>query len=750
MKIQLKNEHNSEAEDLVQDPENDQQKPKNRISISRILIMLCLTLMGFGMFFSYEYLTNPLSPLLLWLPFYQTPAPPNQNLYPPQTLSEITKELTELQLKLGERLEVDLDDLYIYPVLGKTKEIEEIRIYQTITEDLAKGKLRLVQKFEVLPLDEHYVKAIELRYSKELAKVKPTGKKMPLTRLQTIPGNSPSQGLWFMSVGSKGDTNYGQIFCYVSAPQPDLNVLTDWVIPGKRLPEWRDISEVPQEAVDIAKNQKTKPSSNFNVSLLPNEPELVIDQTQFFEPDIQVFKLQPATSLDNPLQLRQITLNEAPKFPKIYGDALLLASGGLWSPAIAKLEQFKSELQTKGKTLPPFIQEQYELIAAHAKITAEQADRTVSDSGQQALVLILDGRWKEALKIAEASDYAARSVAEMMITDNYHVWPRVKAALRAQPGLEVKIWGALVFLQRKGLPEATQWLAAQKAYTDSAIALLQKSDISPLKIKPKQFLGSLTALGKGAPGKNWQIKFSDLPPGQEWYRIDVSVIKDDNNWINGAFPEIARRSPLLIWEALGLESNNFLTATITTNNGIRETSSLTAKSLWIGADGSLQILATGYESLSKSISESQAQNDLAPIVTSDNIFTNTINSSIYIQTLDPEIEEKITKAVYSELQKIGQISLEFEDFKRQLALWSFQSADITGDKQPDFILEIERSQIDAGDRIYPLRLVFDSNGNILFSDIASSDRRWVTILPGNNSGQILTEIGGRYEVWSLR
>jgi len=342
-------------------------------------------------------------------------------------------------------------------------------------------------------------------------------------------------------------------------------------------------------------------------------------------------------------------------------------------------------------------------------------------------------------------------VAEMMVNDNFHVWPRVKAALKVKPELEVKIWGALVFLQRKGLPEALQWLTAQKASTEKAIALLQRSDISPLKMKPEQLLGTVTPLGKGSPGTKWQIKFPDLLPGQVWFRVNVSVIKDGNTWINGAFSEIGRRSPILVWEALGLEQNNFLTATLTDINGIRETSSLTARSISIGADGSLEILATGYESLAKSIDDSRGKGDFLPLVTSDNIFTSSSSSTVYLQNFDQRIEEKITQALYSELQKVGQISLELEDFKRQVAIWSFQSIDITGDNQPDFILELDRNQIDAGDRYYPVTIAFDYDGNILFSDIsANSGRRWITILPGNNAGQVLTQVGDRYEVWSLR
>jgi len=752
MKIQLKNEHNSEPEDrnqdlvqdLVEDPAESQLKP--RFSISRILMLLNLIAIGTSSFLGYEYLTNPASPALFLLPFYQAPVAPVQNLNPPQTLAEITKELADLQLQLGERLQIEApapEGLYIYPTIDKTKEIEEIRVYQTISEDVGKGKLRLVQKLEVMPLDEHYIRSIELRYSQDLAKVKPTGNKMPLMKLSSIEGTPPSKGIWFMAIGSKGKTNYGQIFCYVPQPQPKLNQVDEWVIPAQKLPEWRNFLEV--------KRQEPEADPNPPDLLLSDQPELVIDQTQSFEPDFQVFRVQPTASLENPLQLRQITLNEALKSPQNYSDALVLASGGLWSPSIAKFDRFKAELQAKGKSLSPFMQEQYELIDYHAKITAEQADRTLADSGQQALMLILDGRWQEALKIAEASDFAAKSVAEMMVTDNYHVWPRVKAALKVKPELEVKIWGALVFLQRKGLPEAVQWLTAQKASTERAIALLQRSDISPLKMKPEQLLGTVTPLGKGSPGTQWQIKFPDLLPGQVWFRVDVSVIKDGNTWINGAFPEIGRRSPILVWEALGLEQNNFLTATLTDINGIRETSSLTARSISIGADGSLKILATGYDSLAKSIDESRGKGDFLPLVTSDNIFTSSSSSTVYLQNFDQRIEAKIIQALYNELQKVGQVSLELEDFKSQIAIWSFQSIDITGDNQLDFILELDRNQIDAGDRYYPVTIAFDRDGNILFSDIsANSGRRWITILPGNNAGQVLTQVGDRYEVWSLR
>jgi hypothetical protein len=450
----------------------------------------------------------------------------------------------------------------------------------------------------------------------------------------------------------------------------------------------------------------------------------------------------------NPLQLREISLNEGLNLPRSYSDALLLASGGLWSAALQKLDTWKSELQSQGKSWPPLVQEQYQLITWHAKLIKEQADKAIADPGQQALVLALDGRWKQALDVASTSQISANSVGEMLKLYGLHISQRVKVALKVEPPQEAIIWGALVVLQKDGLAGAQNWLQTQKVDLKNAIALLQKFDVSPLGMQPEQMLGSVKVLGKDASKDAWALPPPTLPTGEIWYEVNISVIQDREAWLNGPFPRLVGRSPVFLWQALGLERNPSLPVSLPDVNGQNNTVYLTAHSISVGSNGELRLLASGSEELSTTLNQSPIP---ALVATGSGAFTSAIGTDIDLSNVGTEIEDRIVRVIYGELQSLGNVSLEEEDFKQQLRSWSFQSVNITGNGQSDLLLEVSRRQIDVGDRHYPMVIVFDRNGGLIFSDIpTNARRRWISLLPSKQNNQILTEINGQFEAISLR
>ncbi|AFY68397.1 hypothetical protein Pse7367_0079 [Thalassoporum mexicanum PCC 7367] len=733
-----------------------------------VIFLLSIPGIGLVSFYSLKYLTNPES--MAWLLPYDPPQTTAQRLNPPQTLKEIKAELAEAGIELSDRLYLEPnrdqtgEGYYIYALAEReSKEIIAIRVYQPIVKKAdpqASSKLDLVSQLKLSGMDEYFVKSPNYKYSETKSKLLPGNKRLPLNQLQKIEGDQPSQGFWFMVWGKTGSNTYGKIFSFTIEPQPTLNVLTDWTSPIEAIPKWQHFSQDDQSIVIEAETSGTNKSAqplplqtqapDLEAAILPlsdREPELIINQSQAFEPSWAIFKVTAGTNLLRPLQLRQITLNEGQGLPKAYSNALILASGGLWSPALVQFDQVQAELIAQGKQLSPYVQEQYDLIKLHAKYTKAQAGRTYANAGQQVTALIIDGRWEDALTIANNSDFTAQSVAEALNRNYLHLWRRVEVAMRVKSTPEIKTWGALILLQKQGFPTAQRWLIERKGATDAAIAMLQRYDLSPLGIQPEVMIGTISPLGDSyQPSAEWFGKHGKLLPHQAWYEVSVSVLRDGDRWRNAPFNELAGRSPLVIWEAFNLDLNNFLTVNVNNEFGQAVTESLNTKAIWIGDDGQLRLLAVGDRDLSGQLTQSA----MPAMVSGGGLISRASSFNISVESLGLTTEEKIIVAIYNELQSLGQVSIPFEDFRYEVLSWTFKSADLTGDGRYDYVLEIDRSQIDLGDRHYPMVVVFDSQGDLIFSDIVNSySRRWISLLPGSSS-QILTEVNGRYEAWSLQ
>jgi hypothetical protein len=766
MKTQLGSNHIQESDQrslgLDQDDLGDRRSWLSIITrivngIGCVIFLLSIPGLGLATFYSFKYLVNPES--MAWLLPYDPPQNVAQALNPPQTIKEIKAALAASEFALGDRLYLEQDskniaeNYYIYAVVGQqSQEITAIRVYQPVVYKDAENKLHLVSQLKLSGIDEYFIESSKFKYTETKSKLLPGNKRLPLQKMQKIEGSAPSQGFWFMVLGKSGDNTYGKVLSYTIEPQPTLNVMTDWTSPAAALPKWQHFSQDDQ---NLAAQQESKDSldqdQELETAILPlsdREPELIINRSQALEPSWAVFKVASGTNLLRPLQLRRITLNEGQGLPKAYSDALILASGGLWSPALVQFEQAKQELAAQGKDLLPYAQEQYDLIKLHAKYTTAQASKTYANAGQQITALIIDGQWQNALAIASNSDFAAQSVADAIQKNYLHLWRRVEVAMRVKSNPALKTWGALILLQRQGFPVAQRWLIERKGATDTAIALLQRYDLSPLGIDPAVIIGSISALGEDyQPGVEWFGKPGKLLPNQAWYEVSVSVLRDGDTWRNAPFNELAGRSPLVVWDAFNLDLNNFLTANVANAYGQSSTESLKAKAILIGGDGQLRLLAVGDRDLATQLAQS-----IAPVMVNGGGFysSHTSGFNISVESLGLNTEERIIAALYNELQSLGQVSIPFEDFRYEVLSWTFKSADLTSDGKYDYVLEIDREQIDLGDRHYPMIVVFDHQGELIFSDIINSySRRWVSLLPGDGS-QILTEMNGRYEVWSLQ
>lgn len=698
---------------------------RDRFTWSNLTIVLSIPIVGGLIGLGLIYLANPLA--ISWLASSDTPAFYSNSLWNlPKSIPQIQAELGRSQLKLGENYNLKTGEI-IYTVLEtETQNLREIRFYQTIL-DRGVEKLLLVSTTTIAGIDEYFVRSPKFKYATEAIpeRMRPDRNRLPLKKLSLL-NNAPSQfnGVWFTTLGNVDGITYGQIYYFATDKRSQLIELDPWTSPAGELPKWRNA---------LASNS--------------GSVQLVINQTQAFEPLFLIFQPEEAiASSVRPVKLRQVTLNEAKGQPKSYQDALVMASVGLWSPALGKFNLMVDNLKSQGKTLSPFLQEQYDMIALHAQITSQQAENPNSNLGDKALINIIDGRWTNALAIANDSAYKGDKIAEMLAKYHPHIWQRVMTMLTFTGAKEIKLWGGLVVLQRNGLRRAEHWLREQKVDSKDSNQLLQRLDLAPVTLNPKQLMGTVTYIGKGEAGSTWFLPPPKLESGQAWYEVNINLIKDGDKWINEPFPELSDRSSILLWRILGLSLNSSLGVVLYDAYGKSQTTTLTAQSLWISDNGGLRILASGEASLAPLLNTST----IPPLVTSGGAFNPPNGTPVEWQSLSSVTIERIIRTMYRELQRNGEVSLSIEDFSVLVQQqWTLSSVNLDGVGKPEYLLLLDRDKVDLGNRHYPLAIAFSSDGVLLFSDMNGS-RIWMDVLPSSIEGQILTLRNGRYEVWNFR
>ena len=699
--------------------------PRDRFTWSNFFVVASIPLVGGLVGLGLIYLANPLA--ISWLASSDAPAFYSNSLWNiPKSIPQIQAELGRSYLKLGENYNLKTGET-IYTVLEtETQNIREIRFYQTIW-DRGVEKYLLVSTTTVAGIDEYFVRSPKFKYATESIpeRMRPDRNRLPLKKLSLL-NNPPSQfnGVWFSTTGNVDGIAYGQIYYFSNDKRSQLLELDAWTSPTGELPIWRNAL-----------------SSNSG------SVQLVINQTKAFEPLFLIFQPEEAiASSIGKVQLRQVTLNEAKGQPKSYQDALVMASVGLWSPALGKFNLMADELRSQNKTLAPFLQEQYDLISIHAKITSDQAQNPNSSLGEKALTNIIDGRWNEALAIANDSAYKGDKIAEMLAKYHPHIWQRVMTMLTFTGAREIKLWGGLVVLQRNGLRRAEHWLREQKVDPKESNQLLQRLDLAPVTLDPRQLIGTVAYIGKGDAGSEWFLPPPKLESGQVWYEVSINLMKDGGKWINDPFSELSDRSSILLWRVLGLSLNSSLGVVLYEPNGKSQAATLTAQSLWIGDNGSLKILASGEAGLAPLLNKSI----LPPLVTSGGAFNPPDGTPVQWQTLSSTTIERIIRTMYRELQRNGEVSLSIEEFGVLVQQqWTLSSVRLDGAGKPEYLLLLDREKVDLGDRHYPLAIAFSSDGSLLFSDM-SGGRVWMDVLPSSIDGQILALRNGRYEVWNFR
>jgi hypothetical protein len=251
---------------------------------------------------------------------------------------------------------------------------------------------------------------------------------LPLTQIRPLPemGSGHWYTLWHQWQRGSSRVDYGQVIHY-SASQGRLRRLVRWTSPARALPAW--------------------------MPLEPGEPAvLVIDQTVGLEPQFQGFQLTGGGMQMRPISLSELALVEAD--PR-YEQVMVLARAGLWSDALARLEQLKADQADRWTLMATA---QHRLIERHAQVTRRQAEQSWASPNQKMLALLIDGQWQAALTLlTEAANYNATAVTQ----ESGRLWQRVVTSLQVNPTPAAQVWGALLLMAQQDQATAQGWLARQ-------------------------------------------------------------------------------------------------------------------------------------------------------------------------------------------------------------------------------------------------------------------------------------------------
>ena len=281
---------------------------------------------------------------------------------------------------------------------------------------------------------------------------------LPLETYETMDSPETNTGTWFNLTGKRQQgeytVTYGQLFHY-DIRTAQLTALTSWSSPNPDRPlMWQQITG----------------------SLTP---ELLIDHSIGLEPHLQAYQV----ALRGTPDLSLISLTKAVSRDPEASNALKLANVGLWSLAADRLKFIKTNSENWSNSA----QAQLDLIAYHAKSIQNQARQSFANAHQQVLVKLMDGQWREALKVLENDPVMQADVRESFKTETSRLWKRLSVAIEDDPSHStLQAWTAMVMLDRDGPARTKTWLAKQGNSGDRTRALeMLAPELLPPKPKPE-------------------------------------------------------------------------------------------------------------------------------------------------------------------------------------------------------------------------------------------------------------------------
>ncbi|NJM49150.1 MAG: hypothetical protein HC860_25740 [Alkalinema sp. RU_4_3] len=378
----------------------------------------------------------------------------------PRTMAEITDDLQKAGLKPGEKLLLGAnkqDDIMI-PVLEASSvcaqncdRIVELRVYRPVNHPYRNQKgphFRMVAQVIAEGLEDWFILGPML--NAEAEKTGGNGDKIGFNAIEQLGNERNEKGIWLTLKGEKvdGDRNiaFGQLLHY-NPKKAMLMPMEPWTSPAGEIPAWQDITG-------------------------DKRPELVVNQTIGLEPAFKVYQLHP-DGHPSGYRFKAIGLEKPALERRGFLNALTLARSGLWSLALASLEN-----QKKGGDWSTAAQVQMDFIAHHAKAMKAQADQSSNSTRQQVLVNLMDGRWDKAIAAVKAEPDDQGDVLDLLQFDNGILGRRLATARNLSSSSALQAWNVAFVFAKEGKGAASKWLGRGR---DGGMLKVLVPDLFPKK-----------------------------------------------------------------------------------------------------------------------------------------------------------------------------------------------------------------------------------------------------------------------------
>ncbi|MCG9886372.1 MAG: hypothetical protein MH825_12520 [Cyanobacteria bacterium] len=368
--------------------------------------------------------------------------PPSDRLL---SLADIRSQIT---LEGEGRLAGDILDLgegrILIPLFAQTEDcplrspcqaILELRTYQTVRAG-GDGVVRYRQIARV-PVAGPEQSLVLAPLSQADTQVQGSNRPLPLTEIERME-RGPDTGVWLTLTGRYETRQLSSLYgtvVHFNRDRAHLEAMVRWGSPQGRLPLWSNVTG-------------------------DETPELVIDRGVGREPVFDIYQLQPRAFDLNPIALEPLSLTEISLKDGVYGRAIALARGGLWSQAERQLSDL---YQRQRGQWPMRAIAQRDFIRYHALVAQARADEAASTPAGAVLASLADGRWQQALERWERLPLGDRGVLMRALQRDFEIyWRRIDAAIVQEPALQTpKIWAALARSAREGRPAAIAWYRQQ-------------------------------------------------------------------------------------------------------------------------------------------------------------------------------------------------------------------------------------------------------------------------------------------------
>ncbi len=432
----------------------------------------------------------------------------------PRTMAEIKTDLQKSGLKAGNKMRLgasEQDDVLI-PILETASvcardcdRIVELRVYRPINHPYKNQKgphFRMVSQVIAEGLEDWFILSPLLDAEGE--KTGGNGDKVGFTEIETLGNERNEKGMWLTLKGRKidGDLSvaFGQLLHY-NPKKAMLMPMEPWTSPAGELPQWIDVTG-------------------------DKRPELVVNQTIGLEPAFKVYQLHP-DGHPSGYRFKAIEMKVAGLDDRRFLDALTLARSGLWSMALASLENIKKG----GGNWNTAAQVQMDYVAYHAKAMQNQADQPSNSTRQQVLVNLMDGRWEKAIESVKASPEDQSDVMDLLQFDDGTLGKRLATALNLSSNGAVRTWNTAFSYAKNGKAAALKGLGGggdRKALSILLPDLYPKKKVAPLStnapLLPKDMPKDLSnPVPNPVPSTMPAPSFENQPPVEPALPSDVPM-----------------------------------------------------------------------------------------------------------------------------------------------------------------------------------------------------------------------------------